>query len=205
MLSGLVTKPGQISLALRGRQAPEINGPLQQQVECEESHSRHLGPPLTHLGVEGPEVRVTATVANDTIPHRRRRRRSGARRRTLPFPVACRSIRRRSLSTSGLAAPVSRPEIDSHPTSLDASTPAPWVGLGRGRKAGIEVAADRYGRRIHTLRRRAQPDSRQAAIRRIFRAMSDKVHSDFHQCPICEGRREPLATIDARTRSIVVR
>ena len=115
MLSGLVTKPGQISLVLREWQAPEIDGPLQQQVECEESHSRHVGPSLTHLGVEGPEVRVTATVANDTISHRRRRSWSGARRRTLPFPVACRSIRRRSLSTSGLAAPVSRPEVDSHP------------------------------------------------------------------------------------------
>jgi hypothetical protein len=68
MLSRLVAKPGQISLALRERQGPEIDGPLEQQVKREESHSRHVGPPLPHLGVKAPEVRVTATIAKTQFP-----------------------------------------------------------------------------------------------------------------------------------------
>jgi hypothetical protein len=66
-------KPPQVALALGKRQTAQINIAFEQKIEGKERHPRHVGPALSHLGVEGTEIGSTAVVANAQFAVQNRR------------------------------------------------------------------------------------------------------------------------------------
>jgi hypothetical protein len=110
-----------------------------------------------------------------TLTQLRRWNRSPARRRPLPNPAACRSIRRRYSSTSGLAATVCDQKSKAIPFRLMRPLRSLGWGPAEDGKAGIEVTGDGHGWRIYALRRRGRRRKRTPA--------RQNSPLSFRQCP----------------------